>query len=53
MVECVFCGIKLVGWKIGDGSMTEHLKCVPECCFVRDIVIHNHKRCTEVLCLFV
>ena len=51
MVECVFCGIKLIDWKIGDGPMTEHLKWAPECRFVKDTIIHNHKRCKEVSCL--
>lgn len=51
MVECVFCGIKLVDWRIGDGPMTEHLKWAPNCCFVKEHITNNRKRCTEVSCL--
>lgn len=51
MVECVFCRLRLVDWKIGDGPMTEHLKWSPECNFVKDRILHNIKRCLEVSCL--
>lgn len=50
-VQCAFCGIVIDKWNVGDGPMSIHLKRSPSCRFVKDYIIYNRNRCTEMNCL--
>lgn len=40
-VECVFCGINLADWKLGDDPFREHSRVNPRCDFLMGYNVHN------------